>query len=165
MEPFEDRNHDLLCMNLALEQARRAAALGDVPVGAVIVWSGRVIARSHNMREIYQDPTAHAEILALRAAAQQLESWRLLDATIYVTLEPCPMCVGAMVLARLARVVYGAADPKGGACGSLMDLPGLPGLNHRLRVTGGLRSQESQHLLQTFFRERRKPEEGPLFLF
>ena len=121
-------------MRLALREAERALEHGDVPIGAVVVRGGEVIAAGHNERELRQDPTAHAEILALREAAQALGSWRVLDATLYVTLEPCAMCAGAIVLARVPRVVFGASDPKAGACGSVLDVLGEPRLNHRPEV-------------------------------
>ena len=143
-------------MQMALEEAARGSAVGDVPIAAVIVQDGRVLAQAHNYRELWQDPTAHAEIVAIRAAATVLGSWRLTDTTLYVTLEPCSMCIGAIILARVSRVVFGAWDPKAGACGSLFDLPSEPKLNHRVAVTGGVLEQESQALLQKFFKELRE---------
>lgn len=142
-------------MNAALDQARLAAAHDDVPIGCVVAIGGRVIGVGHNERELRQDPTAHAETIALRAAAAALGSWRLLDSTLYVTLEPCAMCAGAIVLARVPRVVYGAGDPKAGACGSVIDVTGEPRLNHRPRVEGGLLADECGELLRAFFAERR----------
>jgi tRNA(adenine34) deaminase len=142
-------------MRLALREAERASAHEDVPIGAVVVHAGEVIATGCNERERRQDPTAHAEILALRAAAQALGSWRVLDATLYVTLEPCAMCAGAIVLARVPRVVYGASDPKAGACGSVLDVLSEPRLNHRPEVRGGLLGQECGQLLSEFFASRR----------
>ena len=142
-------------MDLALGEARAAAAAGEVPVGAVCVVGGQVIARRHNEREHTGDPTAHAELLALRDAAAALGSWRLSDATIVVTLEPCPMCAGAMVAARLGRLVYGAADPKAGACGTLYNLCADPRLNHEVPVTGGVRAADCGALLTSFFGDRR----------
>jgi tRNA(adenine34) deaminase len=142
-------------MVLALDEARGAAAEGEVPVGAVCVVEGRVVARRHNERERTGDPTAHAELLALRDAATALGTWRLGDATIVVTLEPCPMCAGAMVAARLGRLVYGAADPKAGACGTLYNLCADPRLNHEVPVTGGVRAAECGALLTSFFADRR----------
>ncbi len=136
----------------ALDLARAAAALGEVPVGAVVIAAdGRLLGRGHNRREIDQDPLAHAEMLALAAAARALGSWRLEGATLYVTLEPCAMCAGAIVLARPARLVYGAADPKAGFCGSLGDLVRDPRLNHRPEVVAGVRAEECAGLLRTFF--------------
>jgi tRNA(adenine34) deaminase len=142
-------------MRLALREAERALEHGDVPIGAVLVREGEVIAAAHNERELRQDPTAHAEILALRAAAKAAGSWRVLDAVMYVTLEPCAMCAGAIVLARLPRVVYGASDPKAGACGSVLDVLGERRLNHRPELAGGLLAQECGELLTGFFASRR----------
>ena len=133
----------------------RAATQGDVPIGAVVVRAGEVIAVGRNERELRQDPTAHAEILALREAARAVGSWRVLDATLYVTLEPCAMCAGAIVLARVPRVVYGASDPKAGAAGSVLDVLGEPRLNHRPEVVGGLLGEECGELLSEFFASRR----------
>jgi tRNA(adenine34) deaminase len=142
-------------MRAALEEARRALGHDDVPVGAVVVVDGEVIASGHNERELRGDPTAHAEIIALRAAAAHVGSWRVLDATLYVTLEPCTMCAGAIVLARVPRVVYGTADPKAGAAGSVLDVLAEPRLNHRPEVTGGLLAPECAQLLVEFFAARR----------
>jgi tRNA(adenine34) deaminase len=142
-------------MRLALREAERAPAHDDVPIGAVVVRAGEVAAAAHNERELRQDPTAHAEINALREAARVAGSWRVLDAVIYVTLEPCAMCAGAIVLARVARVVYGASDPKAGACGSVLDVLAEPRLNHRPEVSGGLLAQECGELLSSFFASRR----------
>ncbi len=150
---MDDR--DLEFMRAALEQARKAVAQGEVPIGAVLVRDGQVLARTHNFRELWQDPTAHAEVVAIREAATQSGSWRLTDTTLYVTLEPCAMCVGAIILARIPRLVFGAVDPKAGACGSIIDLPAERRLNHRVEVIGGVLEQESQKLLQTFFRNLR----------
>lgn len=144
-----------LWMDRAITQAKLARVLGDVPVGAVIVRDGRVIAAAHNRREVDQDPTAHAELLVIRAAARVLGSWRLEDCTLYVTLEPCAMCAGATVLARLPELVYGAADPKAGAAGSLFDIPRDERLNYRVEVTGGVLAEECGELLTRFFRARR----------
>jgi tRNA(adenine34) deaminase len=142
-------------MRLALREAERALKHDDVPIGAVLVREGEVIAAAHNERELRQDPTAHAEIIALRQAAEAIGSWRVLDTVVYVTLEPCAMCAGAIVLARVARVVYGASDPKAGACGSVLDVLGEPRLNHRPDVAGGLLAQECGGLLSEFFASRR----------
>ena len=142
-------------MGLALEEAARAVEHGDVPVGAVVVVGGQIVAARHNERELSGDPTAHAEILALRDAAQKLGRWRLDDATLFVTLEPCPMCAGALVASRLGRLVFGAYDPKAGSCGSLYNLCVDPRLNHELSVLGGVRSEEAGALLVSFFAERR----------
>jgi tRNA(adenine34) deaminase len=142
-------------MRLALREAERALAHEDVPIGAVVVSGGEVVAAAHNERELRQDPTAHAEIIALREAARVADSWRLLDAVIYVTLEPCAMCAGAIVLARVARVVYGAGDPKAGACGSVLDVLSEAQLNHHPDVAGGLLSGDCGALLSGFFASRR----------
>jgi tRNA(adenine34) deaminase len=142
-------------MRLALREAERALEHGDVPIGAVLVRDGEVVAAAHNERELRQDPTAHAELIALREAARMAGSWRVLDTVVYVTLEPCAMCAGAIVLARVPRVVYGASDPKAGACGSVLDVLGEPRLNHRPDVAGGLLAQECGELLSGFFASRR----------
>jgi tRNA(adenine34) deaminase len=142
-------------MRLALREAERALEHEDVPIGAVVVREGEVIAAARNERELRQDPTAHAEAIALREAARTLGSWRVLEAVLYVTLEPCAMCAGAIVLARVPRVVYGAPDPKAGAAGSVFDVLGEPRLNHRPEVAGGLLAAESAALLGDFFGRRR----------
>ena len=142
-------------MGLALREAERAAAHDDVPIGAVVVRDGDVIGAAGNERELRRDPTAHAEVLALQQAADRLGGWRIPDATIYVTLEPCPMCAGAIVMARVPRVVYGAADPKAGAAGSVLDVLGEPALNHNPEVTAGVRAEECGRLLESFFAARR----------
>jgi tRNA(adenine34) deaminase len=142
-------------MRLALREAQRAEAHADVPVGAVVVCDGEVIGLGHNERELRKDPTAHAEMLALREAASHLGSWRILDAVLYVTLEPCAMCAGAIVLSRVPRVVYAASDPKAGAAGSVMNLLAVPELNHRPAVAGGLLGDDSAALLRAFFASRR----------
>src|SRR5271166_1134508 len=142
-------------MRLALREAEHAPEHEDVPIGAVVVREGEVIAAAHNERELRQDPTAHAEIIALRGAARAAGSWRVLDSVMYVTLEPCAMCAGAIVLARVPRLVYGARDPKAGACGSVLDVLSEPRLNHRPEVSGGLLAQECGELLSGFFASRR----------
>jgi tRNA(adenine34) deaminase len=142
-------------MRLALDEARRCIAHGDVPVGAVVVRGGELVAAGGNERELAQDPTAHAEILALRAAAEALGSWHLEGCTLYVTLEPCAMCAGAIVLSRVDRLVFGAADPKAGFAGSLGNLVRDERLNHRAELLGGVLAEESGELLRDFFRERR----------
>ncbi len=142
-------------MRLALAEAERAADCGEAPIGAVLVQDGELIASAANERERSADPTAHAEMLAMREAARALGGWRIPDSVLYVTLEPCPMCAGAIVLARIPRVVYGAADPKAGAAGSVLDVLGEPRLNHRPRVDGGLLAEESAALLASFFGARR----------
>ena len=142
-------------MRLALREAERALDHDDVPIGAVVVHEGEVIAAARNERELRRDPTAHAEILALREAAARLDSWRLLDTVLYVTLEPCAMCAGAIVLGRVTRVVFGAADPKAGAAGSVLDVLAEPRLNHRPAVARGLLADEAAGLLRAFFASRR----------
>jgi tRNA(adenine34) deaminase len=142
-------------MRLAIREAQRALEHEDVPIGAVLAHGGEAIALAHNERELRQDPTAHAETIALREAARALGSWRVLDAVLYVTLEPCAMCAGAIVLARVPRVVFGASDPKAGACGSVLDVLGEPRLNHRPEVAGGLLAAECGGLLSEFFASRR----------
>ena len=142
-------------MGLALAEARRALEHDDVPIGAVVVLGGDGIGAGHNERELRQDPTAHAEVIALRAAAAQVGSWRILGAELFVTLEPCAMCAGAIVLARVARVVYGAPDPKAGAAGSVLDVLAEPRLNHRPAVTAGVCEPECAEVLRAFFRARR----------
>jgi len=142
-------------MRLALSEAESAASHGDVPVGAVVVVDGRVVAARHNERERLGDPTAHAEVLALRDAAAGLRTWRLDEATLVVTLEPCAMCAGALVAARTGRLVFGAVDAKAGACGSLYQICGDPRLNHELPVTGGVLAEEAGRILTDFFARRR----------
>jgi tRNA(adenine34) deaminase len=156
-EGMEDRffTRDAYFMRLALREAERALEHDDVPIGAVVVRGGEVIAAGHNERELRQDPTAHAEILALREAARATRSWRVLDSVLYVTLEPCAMCAGAIVLSRVPRVVYGTADPKAGAAGSVIDILGEPRLNHRPEVAGGLLRDDCAALLTAFFASRR----------
>lgn len=145
-------------MREALDQARAAASHGDVPVGAVVVREGRVIARAHNERELRGDPTAHAEVLALRAAADAVGRWRLDGCTLYVTLEPCVMCAGAMQQSRIDRVVFGAPDPKGGATGTLYNVAADPRLNHEVDVTHGVLAEESSQLLSEFFAMHRNAD-------
>src|SRR6201991_1790403 len=146
---------DEFFMRLAMREADRALAHDDVPVGAVVVHGGEVIGAGHNERELRQDPTAHAEVIALREAARALGTWRILDSVLYVTLEPCAMCAGAIVLGRVGRVVYGAADPKAGAAGSVIDVLSEPRFNHRPQVEGGLLREEGAALLVEFFASRR----------
>jgi tRNA(adenine34) deaminase len=150
------RNGDETAMRAALREAASATAHGDVPVGAVVLVDGRVVSSRHNERERLADPTAHAEILALRDAAAALGTWRLETATMVVTLEPCAMCAGALVAARVGRLVYGATDPKAGACGSLYQLCADPRLNHELPVTAGVLASEAGTLLTDFFAARRQ---------
>jgi tRNA(adenine34) deaminase len=139
-------------MRAALEQAACAAALGEVPIGALLVRDGAILAQSHNFREGSQDPTAHAEMIVIRDGAKALGRWRLIDTTLYVTLEPCAMCLGAIILARIPRLVFGAKDPKAGACGSVLDFARDPRLNHRVDVVGGILEEESQRILTEFFK-------------
>ena len=148
-------------MEAALREARASAVADEVPVGCVIVHEGLIVGRGHNQTERLQDATAHAEILAIGAASNSLGSWRLTGCTVYVTLEPCAMCAGAMVLARVSRLVYGAADPKAGGCGSVLDVVHEPRLNHRVDVSRGVLAEECGNLLKEFFaRKRRVPEPG-----
>ncbi len=146
---------DVQFMRVALAEAQRAGADGDVPIGAVVARGDELIAAGRNERELRRDPTAHAEIVALQAAAASLGGWRIPDSTLYVTLEPCAMCAGAIVLARVPRVVYAAADPKAGAAGSVLDVLGEPKLNHRPEVVAGVMAAEASELLRAFFAERR----------
>jgi len=155
MDNFVSTNEHERLMALALERAREAEAHGDVPIGAVVARDGEPLAAAGNERELRRDPTAHAEILAIRAAAEALGGWRLPGTTLYVTLEPCAMCAGAIVLARIATVVYGARDPKAGAAGSVLDVLGEPALNHRPAVVAGVREAECAALLTGFFAARR----------
>ncbi len=146
---------DLLWMARALEQARLAGLEGEVPVGAVVVRAGRILSEGHNMTVQSSDPTAHAEVVAIRRAAAAQGDWRLEDTTLYCTLEPCSLCCGAILLSRVPRVVFGAADPKAGMAGTLGNLLQDPRLNHRVEITGGVSSEASAELLKGFFRERR----------
>ncbi len=146
---------DEVWMRKALREAEAAGAAGEVPVGAIIVHKGRIIGRGHNQRETLHDPTAHAEMIAITAAASELESWRLLECTLYVTLEPCTMCAGAIVLARIPRLVYASSDPKAGACGSVLDITRNERLNHRVVPEPGVLAEECSEVLREFFRKRR----------
>lgn len=154
MKDLMDR--DVEYMQAAIALAKEAAAAGEVPVGALIVADNDVVSQAYNRREDWQDPTAHAELIAIREAAIRLGTWRLTGSTLYVSLEPCTMCIGAIILARISRVVYGARDPKAGACGSVFDIPSDRRLNHRVEIIGGIEEQESQHILQHFFRKLRR---------
>ena len=147
---------DLRWMNMALAEARRAAEIGEVPVGAVVVQGNQILGRGHNRREIDGDPLAHAEWIALRQAAERIEGWRLVGCTLYVTLEPCAMCAGALVNSRIERLVFGARDPKAGFCGSLGDIVRDPRLNHRLIVREGVLADASSELLRSFFQSLRR---------
>jgi tRNA(adenine34) deaminase len=154
-DPVIDLHSDDYFMGEALRQAARAGGLGEVPVGAVVVRAGRIIARAGNQVEALKDATAHAEMLALTQAENAVGDWRLTDCTLYVTKEPCPMCAGAVVHTRLARVVFGAGDPKGGAAGGALNLLQFPTLNHRCEITSGVRLAECRALLQSFFAGQR----------
>lgn len=151
---------DVTGMRLALQEAEKALQSGDVPIGAIAVLGGQIIGRGHNRREADQDPTAHAEMIAIRQAAAAIGHWRLDGVTLYCTLEPCAMCAGAMVLARLPRLVYAAIDPKAGAGGSIVDLLRHPRLNHRVDVEGGLLADEAAEQIRAFFRGLRAQGEG-----
>lgn len=149
-------NNDINFMRVALDLAQQGRDAGEVPVGAVVAKDGAIIGRGYNRPILAADLTVHAEVMALRDAARHLGNYRLTDCTLYVTLEPCTMCVGAIFHARIARLVYGAKDPKTGACGSVVDLPAETRLNHHLQVTGGMLAEETGELLKQFFAERRK---------
>ncbi len=150
-----DLHDDEFYMGEALRQAKKAFEAGETPVGAVIVHNGKIIARAHNQVELLKDATAHAEILAITQAASALGDWRLVDCTLYVTKEPCPMCAGAIMLSRIKRVVYGAPDCKAGGLGGAIDISKLQGLNHKCEVVGGVRVEECSLLLKEFFRRLR----------
>jgi len=156
MENNLNNNNDSYFMRMALDQANQAFTIGEVPVGAVMVQQGEVIATGFNRREVDQDPTAHAEMIAIREASSKLGSWRLNDSTLYVTLEPCAMCAGAMLQARVSRLVLGAADPKAGACGSICDLLAEPRFNHQVVVQTGVLADECGSILQNFFQQLRQ---------
>ena len=156
MNPVPPASEDERFLEAALAEAQAAADEGEVPVGAVVVWGGRIIGRGHNRVEATQDPTAHAEIIAIGAACQTLNSWRLEETTLYVTLEPCHMCAGAIVLARVPRLVYGARDPKAGACGSLALVPQDLRLNHRAEIVPGVLASECGAILEAFFQAKRR---------
>ncbi len=160
-EPTIDLQSDHHFMGEALRQAARALDAEEVPVGAVVVREGRIIGRAFNQVELLKDATAHAEMLALTQAEQALGDWRLSDCTLYVTKEPCPMCAGAIVHVRLARVVFGASDPKAGAAGSALNLLQFPTLNHRCEITSGVREPECRAMLQSFFLEQRQKQNRP----
>ena len=150
---------DAKFMRLALKEAHKASLLDEVPVGAVLVFEGRVVARAFNKRETLNSPIAHAEILVIEKASKKLKSWRLVDSTIYITLEPCPMCAGAILNARIPRVVYGAKDPKGGALGSSFNLFAQPNLNHYPEITSGILENECSKTLSDFFKKKRESKE------
>lgn len=160
--PIIDLHSDQHFMGEALRQAARAYAAEEVPVGAVVVRAGRIIARACNQVELLKDATAHAEMLALTQAESSVGDWRLTDCTLYVTKEPCPMCAGAIVHVRLARVVFGAADAKAGAAGGVMNILQFPSLNHQVEITGGIRADECREMLRSFFAEQRsRVKDGP----
>jgi tRNA(adenine34) deaminase len=148
-----DDNH---YMGLALDEARKAFAAGEVPIGAILVLDGEVIAFAHNLRETLQDATAHAEVIVIKDACQKLGRWRLTGATLYVTIEPCPMCAGALVMSRVDRLVYGSADYKAGAVESIFNVVQNAAMNHQLEVTAGVRADECAELMREFFRQRRQ---------
>ena len=148
--------NDLDFMGLALLEARTAATEGEVPIGSVLVMDGKVVAKAHNRRETDKDATAHAEMLVIRAACRDLDRWRLSGATLYVTIEPCPMCAGALVMSRVDRLVYGSPDFRAGAVESVFNVVQNPALNHRLTVTAGVRQEECAAVMQAFFRDRRR---------
>ncbi len=159
-EPIVDLQSDAYFMGEALRQAMRAYEAEEVPIGAVVVRGGRVISRAFNQVELLKDATAHAEMIAITAAEEAVGDWRLNDCTLYVTKEPCPMCAGAIVHVRFARVVFGCSDPKGGAAGGAMNLLQFPTLNHRCEITRGVREEECRGLLQTFFAEKRSKKDN-----
>lgn len=161
-QPMRDREQDESWMSAALAEARRAEELGEVPVGAVVVRDGRVIGRGFNRRETDNNPLAHAELLAIRQAAREMGGWRLTGCTLYVSLEPCAMCAGALVNSRIERLVYAAHDPKAGFCGSLGNLVEDPRLNHRMEVTSGVLAETSSKLLKSFFARLRRPSKPDL---
>jgi tRNA(adenine34) deaminase len=149
-----EKNHDYW-MARAISEAHKAGSKNEVPIGCIIIHEGTIVARGHNLRETSQDPAAHAELIAIRKAARKLGSWRLLDCTLYVTLEPCTMCMGAIILSRIPTVVFGCYDPKGGAAGSLYDLSNDPRLNHRVQLVSRIQEAECSRLLSSFFAELR----------
>ena len=146
---------DVTYMKMALSEAHKAAELGEIPIGAVLVLDGEVIAKAHNMRETWQDATAHAETIVIREACKKLNRWRLTGATLYVTIEPCPMCAGAIVMSRISRLVYGSPDSKAGAAESLFNVVSNPALNHMVDVTTGVCSEECTQVMKEFFKKRR----------
>ena len=153
--PIEPQK-DLTYMNAALEEAQKAFALGEVPIGAILVHNDTIIARGHNLREWQQNPTAHAEVLVIQRTAEVIKSWRLLDTTLYVTLEPCLMCAGAILQARIPRLVFGTMDPKAGACGSLFTVLQDTRLNHQVSITQGIQEESCRNILKDFFQQLRQ---------
>jgi len=156
MSTLDNQKDDIFFMRLALQEAKRAAEIDEVPIGAVVVKDDEIISKAHNLRETQQDATAHAELLAIRKACEILGTWRLIGCSLYVTLEPCPMCAGAIILSRVDRVVFGAKDPKGGACGSIVNLPADERFNHRPEVVEGVMANECGDMLRVFFQSKRK---------
>ncbi|NLU44047.1 MAG: nucleoside deaminase [Acholeplasmataceae bacterium] len=148
---MDDKNF----MQIALEEAAKAGAIGEIPIGAVLVINNEIIAKGHNMRETWQDATAHAEVVVIQAACKKLKRWRLTGATLYVTIEPCPMCAGAIIMSRIERLVYGAPDSRAGACESLFNVVNNPALNHQVTVTAGIMSQECGKIVKDFMQEKR----------
>ena len=142
-------------MKIALEEAKTAGAMGEIPIGAVLVVSGEIIAKGHNMRETWQDATAHAEVVVIQAACKKLKRWRLTEATLYVTIEPCPMCAGAIIMSRIDRLVYGAPDSRAGACESLFNVVNNSALNHQVKVTAGIMEQECGKIVKDFMQDKR----------
>ena len=155
MPTLNNQRDDLFFMRFALQEAQKAADIDEVPIGAVIVKDNQIIAKAHNLRETLQDATAHAELLAIRKACEVLGTWRLIGCSLYVTLEPCPMCAGAIILSRVDRVVFGAKDPKGGACGSIVNLPADKRFNHRPEIVEGVLADECGDILKKFFKSKR----------
>ncbi|HIU64366.1 MAG TPA: nucleoside deaminase [Candidatus Avacidaminococcus intestinavium] len=147
-------------MQEALKEGQKAAALGEIPIGAVLVCAGEIIARAHNMREIWQDGTAHAEIIGIQTACKKLGRWRLTGVTLYVTVEPCPMCAGAIMMARVSRLVYGTTDSKAGAAESLFNIVNNPALNHRTEVVAGVCAEECAFMMKDFFKKRRQAQKN-----
>ena len=152
--------NDLYYMGLALDEARKAYDLGEIPIGAVLVMDDQVVAKGHNMREIWHDATAHAEMIVIREACQKLKRWRLTGTTLYVTIEPCPMCAGALVMSRIDRLVYGSSDYKAGAVESIFNIVQNDALNHSMVVASGVRSDECAEIMRDFFRSRRKSKKN-----
>ncbi|MBT6432923.1 MAG: nucleoside deaminase [Deltaproteobacteria bacterium] len=157
-EQYQDDEH---WMGQALEEAQLAADKGEVPVGALVIHEGKVIAKAHNLRELNKDPLAHAELLAIGKAAEELGRWRLIECTLYVTLEPCPMCAGAIVNSRLDRIVYGAGDPRAGACGTIFNIVEDERLNHRPEVVRGILKEPCSQILSKFFKDLRAKRKDP----
>jgi len=149
-------------MGLALDEARKAYNMGEIPIGSVLIMDDQIVASGHNMREIWHDATAHAEMIVIRAACQSLGRWRLTGATLYVTIEPCPMCAGALVMSRIDRLVYGSADYKAGAIESIFNIAQNDALNHNIAVTSGVRTDECSEIMRDFFRDRRKQKKNAI---